>query len=309
MHTPETLKASYANRWPNSIEIRPWHQLSALHAGLGTVAVLFPENLEQLENMLATCSKDSVAVFPIGGGTNLIGQDIPSNFFALSMSKCSEARSFTHLGNGLFSCGAGLIFASLLSQLAKDGWGGAAPLSGIPGTLGGALTMNAGANGLETSHFVKALHGYYLNTGLSWHWHAGDGGWAYRTSPIQSNLLVCTADLQFCPVKVEEETAAIAAGKVRRACVTPKGASCGSVFRNPPNYAAGALLEQCGCKGMICGAFQVSQQHANWIVNLDRKPGAASDCLCLAHDMASRVKAQTGLELQFEIRQSPTNIH
>ena len=195
---------------------------------------------------------------------------------------------------------------AMILEAAKSGYGGMAALSGIPGTVGGALAMNAGANKSDIGRFVTAMDGIDLRNGAKWHWHRNEANqseeWGYRSSPVPRHVILTTAELHFSRVRPEDELALIELERKRRIEVTPRGLSCGSVFRNPPQAPAGQLLDQAGCKGLSVGAFSVSEQHANWIVNLTGKEGAAEDCKQLVAEMHHRVREQFGVELTTEWR-------
>ena len=165
--------------------------------------------------------------------------------------------------------------------------------------------MNAGANRFEISQFVTAMDGIDIREGTPWSWRKCEenaSDWSYRTSPVPKTVLVTSAEFQLESVSPESELMLIQSERQRRKNVTPRGLSCGSVFRNPPEAPAGKLLEQAGCKGLSVGVFSVSEQHANWIVNLSGRPGRAEDCITLVNEMRRRVEAQTGIVLRTEWR-------
>ena len=177
--------------------------------------------------------------------------------------------------------------------------GGLSALAGIPGTLGGALAMNAGAMGRQIS-FVN-------------HIEAGTGpqdrnnGRKHRRRipavPLPATVLALYATVQFQQAEPHTERELLQAEWLRRRSVTPGGASAGSVFCNPEHAPpAGVLLEQAGCKGLSAGVFAVSQQHANWIVNCSRQPGRAEDCMALVEEMRTRVQKMFAIDLRCEWR-------
>jgi len=178
-------------------------------------------------------------------------------------------------------------------------------LSGIPGSLGGACVMNAGANGAEIGSFVVSMRGFSLLDGAPWTWTRRQGGFAYRTSPVPREVLVTSLELELpvCEDK-DEYRAAIAAEKKRRREKNPPMASAGSVFKNPGQGAppAGKLLEECGCKELQRGELMVSPMHANWIVNPNARPASAKDAEWLVAEMQRRVQEKFNITLVPEWR-------
>lgn len=176
---------------------------------------------------------------------------------------------------------------------AEHALGGASALCGIPGALGGALAMNAGAMGSSLSDFLVSAKGITLEKEPQLReFSVEELRLSYRSSPvIRGKVLVTELVLRFSPVGAEEEEARIAAELARRS-KAPKGRSAGSVFRNPsPDCPAGKLLEGAGCKGLQCGGYRVSEAHANWIVKAGNDvPGTESDFTMLVSEMLRRVQ-------------------
>ena len=280
-----------------------WSRLTSLRAGRGEVLVFRPRSMEELSALLQARQAGLVpALSPLGAGTNLLGYDDCQPLAMVRLAAGGEFSVVQSQGGGLFRLGTANLLGRTLEQLAVDGYGGFAGLAGIPGTLGGALAMNAGANGQEIAEAVRAMEGVDLESGKSWSWQTEQGGWGYRQSPVPRQVLLTSAVLQLQTVSPEEEKGRISAEYQRRQRVTPRGASAGSVFRNPPGAAAGKLLEEAGCKGLQIGAYQVSQQHANWIVNETGGEGSAEDCLNLLREMQCRVLNNSHISLQPEWR-------
>ena len=277
---------------------KQWHSLSSIRAGMGRVPLIRPLSEAELTDSLHACLARGERLFPIGNGTNLIGNDKEST--DLVLVKTDGLKKMEYCGNDLFYVQSGLPLLSFIHKAMESNHGGLAALSGIPGSLGGALAMNAGANGSTISEFVQEMKGINLMNGVLWNWKAGEGGWGYRCSPVPPTVCITSAILKLSQSPAETEQTAIHAEAERRRRVTPKGCSCGSVFRNPSSAPAGKLLEEAGCKGLDRGVFSVSQQHANWIVNLSGQPGKAEDCLDLVSRMRKMVQDKFGIQLQLE---------
>ena len=285
---------------PVETRMARWSGLSAIRAGTGTVRCLAPAEEGLLADMVSSCRADGISLMAIGRGSNLIGSD--KSLPWLAVLDTSRLRSFALSGDGLARVQCGMPLPAFIEAAAGEGYGGLHRLAGIPGSIGGALAMNAGANGASIADFVVEIDGIDLQSGGPWHWREGDGGWAYRKSPVPGNVCVTSALIKLEKTDAEKELEAIGEEKRRRAAVTPRGRSCGSVFMNPPEAPAGRLLEEAGCKGMAYGAFEVSMQHANWIVNPGGLEGRACDCLELVARMQARVQEKFGIALKTEWR-------
>ncbi len=194
--------------------------------------------------------------------------------------------------------GSGYSFSLLGAQSARKGLSGLEFASGIPATVGGAVYMNAGANGKETS---DALHSVLYFDGKERREYRRDElTFSYRTSPFQQRggaILAATFSLAPQP---EARKAQLQIIDYRMKTQPLKEKSAGCVFRNPPGQSAGALIERCGLKGIAIGGAKVSEIHANFIVNFN---GASSQqVLELIRLVQEKVFAQTGIHLEPEIR-------
>ena len=272
-------------------------------SGTGTAPFLLAEPADpaELEQLLQIVIPKGIPVRILGAGTNMIGSDrtLDLLFLRLGQNGFSFVRK---VGETCLECGAALRLASLANAAAEQGLGGLAPLCGIPGTLGGAIRMNAGANRTEIAQFVREIQGVSLSDGSPYRWSPEEGGWAYRSSPVPKNIAVTKILLELPCTVPEEEQDRILAEKQRRAAVTPKGRSAGSTFRNPPDQIAGILLERAGCKGLSCGAFKVSEQHANWIITAQAdSPASEQDYLSVLLQMKQAVYRESRIELQTEL--------
>ena len=282
------------------LQSEPWHRFSAIRAGMAHVSVISPVNEAELLAFAEHSRHIGLCLHAIGNGTNLIGSDMEEP--SLCLIRHHRLNQMEHLGDGLFRAQAGISLHAFILGALRHHFGGLSSISGIPGSLGGALSMNAGANGGAISDVVQEMHGVNLVTCQPWRWKNGDGGWGYRLSPVPPTVSITSALLQLQPISLDDEAAAITAEAERRRRVTPPGFSCGSVFRNPDGTPAGKLLEEAGCKGMTIGPFTVSPKHANWIVNSTGQPGRATDCLELTRQMRQAVLQRFGIPLQLEWR-------
>lgn len=233
---------------------------------------------------------DASKAIPFGAGTNSIGADEDG----AAVVRFSRDAHPDILEDGRIFVPAGMMLPRLADIAAENALGGLAPLSGIPGTIGGAISMNAGANGAQISDFLEEVRLVSLTNCTHAIWKCGDGGFAYRTSPFGNDTLITGAILKLPKASTPDDAKnAIVQERARRRAANPQGPSAGSIFRNPPGDSAGRLLEAAGCKGLSKGALVVSEKHANWILNPTATPVATADVLWLINEMQRRVPGLT----------------
>lgn len=195
--------------------------------------------------------------------------------------------------------GAGFSFSLLGIQSAKRGLTGLEFAAGIPASVGGAVFMNAGANGKETRDTLASVS-YLHEDGSLQTYSAQDLVFSYRKSPFQDKkgaILSATFALQPLSDARQKQLEIIE----RRMATQPlKDKSAGCVFRNPHTGSAGALIDRAGLKGLRCGGAKVSDIHANFIVNEGH--ATAQDVLSLVHVVQEKVLEQTGIALEMEIK-------
>lgn len=196
---------------------------------------------------------------------------------------------------------AGVLLVALARAAARRGLAGLEFAAGIPASVGGAAVMNAGAEG---SSFGELLRRVWLldPEGRTEERRASELGYGYRSSGLRgSGLVVLEVEAGLCPADPREISLRMRSLLSRRRARQPLNQpSAGSVFINPPGWAAGFLIEQAGCKGLRRGQALVSPRHANFIVNLGG--ASAADVLALAEEVRERVYRRTGVSLQLEVR-------
>jgi UDP-N-acetylmuramate dehydrogenase len=203
--------------------------------------------------------------------------------------------------DSLATFGAGMADATAAQKLSLKGWSGLEFLIGIPGTIGGAVCMNAGAHGSETSDYLKSVD--WLDEKGNWRRSTRDElNFAYRSSPFNSNekRVVLKARFSLVPKNPEEVRQKMMKFHTFRIENQPqKQPNCGSVFRNPPNGIAAKLIEVSGLKGKSFGGMQISQKHSNFMVNLG---GATSeDALKLIEFVKEKIWIDHKIELRTEV--------
>lgn len=234
----------------------------------------------------------------LGLGSNLLVRD--GGVRATVIQTRTALSELEHLQGSRVWVGAGVACAKVARFCAQRGLAGVEYLAGIPGTIGGALAMNAGAWGGETWERVVAVE-TLDRSGVRHRRGPADYRVGYRavSGPAQEGFLGAT--LQLDPRGDPQALGArVRALLARRGAAQPLGRpSCGSVFRNPPGDFAGRLIERAGLKGQCCGGACVSTQHANFILN--RGDATAADIEALIQYVRHRVGDLYGVELQPEV--------
>ncbi len=263
-------------------------------AGLSITTNTYPA----LIKALAVLDHEQVEWVILGRGSNVLVSD---QGYQGCVIRLGREFSNVSLGeNGLLSVGAGMLLSRLVTLAQREGLSGLEPCVGIPGTVGGAISMNAGTSREWIGAIVATVITLKPGVGLQAH----DGAaieWGYRHCSLDPSEIILEANLQLAPSNAAEVAAEMNDRLAQRQSKQPIGKpSCGSVFKNPPGNAAGALIESCGLKGMSAGAAQISEQHANFIIN---NGGArAVDVLTLMRRMHDDVLKDTGIDLEPEVK-------
>lgn len=194
--------------------------------------------------------------------------------------------------------GAGLLNAALLGRIGRAGVGGLGCLAGVPGTVGGAVAMNAGTALGEVSGALLWVDGF--GDGAPRRLLRADLPMRYREGGLPPGFVVSAAGFLLSATGAAEEQARVRHHLERRRATQPLDLpSCGSVFRNPPGDHAGRLIESVGLKGFQVGGAQISPRHANFIVNLGG--ATASDVMACVREAWGRVRAEAGVTLVPEV--------
>jgi len=256
-----------------------------------------PADLDDLRQFLAGLPEGEVLVW-IGLGSNLLVRD--GGIRGTVILPFGGLDTLERSGECCIRAGAGVTCAKVARYAVRSGLTGSEFLAGIPGTMGGALAMNAGAFGGETWPLVVSVQTVDRRGGLHTR-HRGDYQVGYRSVTGPEGEWFVSADLQLHTGDTAAAQARIRSLLERRAATQPtQQPSCGSVFRNPPGDFAARLIETCGMKGERIGDAQVSEKHANFIVNL--RAATAADIEALIHYVQQRVQQQHGVRLEPEAR-------
>lgn len=272
-------------------ENQPLNQFSTL--GTGGTAEFFaqPDNVSHLQEVIRNAV--NIPVYVIGGGSNII---IPDGVIRGLVISTRKMNSISWKDDLSAEIGAGYILSSLVNTLRGKNIGGLEFSAGIPGTIGGAVSGNAGAGGHGICEFVKCVKAVDISGNII-EYGRGDFSYSYRYCSL-SGVITASVVMSFrdCHAWNEDEYSVFMA---RRRNQPLNFRSAGCTFKNPEGNSAGKLLDECGCKGLTVGGASVSEKHANFIINCGH--ATSSDVMGLADLCARRVYECTGITLEPEI--------
>lgn len=278
----------------------PIAQFTSFRVGGPAEWYVAPRHVEELQASFAWAYSQGLPLTLLGAGSNLLVSDrgLPG------LVICTRHLRYIKFDAeaGTLTVGAGEPIARIAWKAAKRGWQGLEWAVGIPGTVGGAVVMNAGAHKSCTADILVSIQ-TLAPDGTVETLTPQDLGFAYRTSILQgSPRLVTQATFQLKQGADSKQVWATTLQHLehRRTSQPYHLPSCGSVFRNPDSHAAGWLIEQLGLKGYRIGGAQVAERHANFILNCgDAK---ASDIFQIIHDVQQQVQQHWSLWLEPEVK-------
>ncbi|MCT8139022.1 UDP-N-acetylmuramate dehydrogenase [Anaerobacillus sp. CMMVII] len=259
--------------------------------------LVIPKDIEGLITTLQLANESKVPVFIIGRGSNLLISDEGIKGVVI---KISDAIDHLEINGEEVRVGAGFSLIKLATLLSKQGLSGLEFAGGIPGSVGGAVFMNAGAHKSDISNILQKARVLYPDGTVKWYSNT-EMEFSYRTSRLQRDHGICLEAIFLLQKGNREEIIAeIQKNKQYRKTTQPWDyPCCGSVFRNPLPHHAGKLIEDAGLKGYTVGGAQVSTMHANFIVNVG---GAkASDVLNLIDHIKKEVYRKFQVEMETEV--------
>ena len=256
-----------------------------------------PGNEAELAELLKRAAHHAVPVTLVGNGSNLLVRDKGIRGLVIKLSNLFS--SITVAGNVL-TFGSGISLAMASKKAASLSLSGLEFAVGIPGTLGGAVYMNAGAYDGEMAKVVTSVQ-VMDRQGQSSQLKADELDFSYRHTALQnSGLIVTSVTVSLQPGEAESIKAKMDDFSQRRIAKQPlELPSAGSMFKRPVGYFAGTLIEQTGLKGYTVGGAQVSTKHAGFVVNVGG--ATAKDVLQLIRDVQDRVLAAQGVQLEPEV--------
>ena len=276
----------------------PLARRTTLRVGGPAEIYVEPQNESALATVLEACALRGVPRFLLGRGSNLLVRDGGIRGVVI----CLNAPAFSQLEalpDGTLRAGAGMPLKAVANAARQAGLTGMEFLEGIPGNLGGALRMNAGAMGHWTFDVVQTLR-CMDRSGNVRELPGAEAGAQYRGCPLLRTHIALGAVLRGTPADRAAIEERMSASNTKRWGSQPKQPSAGCTFKNPaPETPAGRLIDELGLKGTQVGAAMVSDVHANFFVNLGG--ATAQDVLRLIDLVKARVREARGIELETEV--------
>lgn len=256
---------------------------------------LVPDTKEDVLRAVSFCTEEGIPYTILGSGSNVLVGDDGIRGAVIAIHKTLD---YLHVDGDVVRAGAGVNVPKLVVDLLKHGFTGMEGLGGIPGSLGGAIIMNAGAYGTEIFEFVTDVE--LIRGGKAVTLTRDQIFFTYRGTDLTNDIIL--------EVGFRFERGDVDAAKERRKVLLAKRKdsqpldrpNAGSIFKNPPGDYAGRLIEASGLKGTRVGNAVVSEKHANFLVNDGE--ATARDMMGLIELVRSRVRADHGVELELEVK-------
>jgi UDP-N-acetylmuramate dehydrogenase len=277
---------------------RRFAELTSLRVGGAIDWVLSPETEVQAAGIVHEMDQAGIVWRALGSGSNILADDGDHHYVVLSLK---ELKGEVEFNGDLVSVSAGYSLPRLCIDVARQGLSGIEGLGGIPGTVGGAVWMNAGAYGHEIGTVTERVR--VARDGVVVEIPGTDIEWNYRLTSFKDGELLLGATLRVVRDDPERIRARMEDAKSRRMATQPHGSrSAGCFFKNPPQAAIGTgkMIDEMGMKGARKGSAQVSPVHANFIIT-DGEGALAEDALALAEEVRERVKREHGIDLEYEV--------
>jgi UDP-N-acetylenolpyruvoylglucosamine reductase len=279
----------------------PLARLTTIRTGGPADFFARPDTPERLAELLAWAEAEGIAVGVVGSGSNLLVAD--AGFRGLVMKLDGSLATIEQEGHRLL-CGGGARLPQAAARAARAGLSGLEFGVNIPGTVGGAVKMNANAYGGDLSRVLEWVE--IATPGGAVRRTPDQLGFSYRRSNLGPREIVARSSFQLAPAEPEEVKATLAEMRAARKAAQPSGIKTfGSTFKNPDDpraegRSAGVLLDQAGCRGLSVGGARFSEKHANFVEN----PGEATtaDVIALMAEGKRRVRERFGIELEAEVQ-------
>ena len=274
----------------------PLARRTTLRVGGSADAYVEPVSESELAVLLRFCSERGLSFFLLGRGSNLLVKDAGIRGVVICLAQ--PAFSQVQVAGDRLRCGAGARLKTVAAEAKRAGLTRLEFLEGIPGSVGGALRMNAGAMGQWTFDVVETVR--FMDLGGQVHERkVADIPVHYRGCPLFRDHLVLTAVLRGEPAARERIAGRAEAFNRKRWASQPALPSAGCIFKNPESIPAGKLIDELGLKGTRIGGAAVSEEHANFIVN--EGSATAADILRLIELIQDKARIHRGIKLETEV--------
>lgn len=271
---------------------------TSFRAGGPAAYFVTPGNAEEVKQVVDLCKQEQIPYYVLGNGSNLLVSDSGYDGVILHLGKRWE---FCRIQGDQVKAGAGTLLSKIASSALKASLTGFEFASGIPGSLGGAVVMNAGAYGGEMKDIVSSVR-VLTGEGTVLDIASADLEMGYRTSVIlKKQYIVLEAVLKLqegSPEEIRRRMDELTA--MRKSKQPLEYPSAGSTFKRPAGYYAGKLIEDAGLRGFQYKGAQVSEKHCGFVVN--REQAAAADIMELCRIVQRKVKENSGVDLELEVK-------
>ena len=278
----------------------PLRRYTSFRIGGAARRMAFPRSGEELVLLVSRALELGARPFVLGNGTNVLFPDEGVDRLVISTREMNRVCRGENENEIIAECGASMANMAVFAQ--KEGLSGLEFAHGIPGSVGGGVTMNAGAYGGELAQVIESVTVLFPDEGVRT-LNAGEMAFSYRHSLLteRPEAVVLRAAFRLQPGKPEEIRKKMDELMARRKASQPlEYPSAGSTFKRPEGYFAGALIEGAGLKGLRVGGAQVSEKHAGFIVNVGS--ATAGDILELIARVQRAVLEKDGVALETEVR-------
>ena len=277
---------------------RRFAELTSLRVGGSIDWVISPQTEAEAAAVVHELEQAGVGWRALGSGSNVLADDGEHHYVVLALK---DLKGEVRFEGDLVHVSAGYSLPRLCIDVARQGLSGIEGLGGIPGTVGGALWMNAGAYGHEIGTVTETVR--VAREGRVVEVPGNTVQWNYRHTSFKDGELLLGATLRLTPDDAVAIMARMEDAKSRRLATQPHGGrSAGCFFKNPPasSIGTGKMIDEMGMKGVRRGTALVSPVHANFIVT-EGENARAEDALALAEEIRERVKREQGIELEYEV--------
>lgn len=277
----------------------PLSQKTSYRIGGKSKYLIEPQNIDEVQDAIKWAHNRSLKIFILGRGSNILIDDSGWNGLTIDLSGIN----FQNWNDNSVVCGCGGLLHALVTQSVDKGFHGFEALAGIPGSIGGAIVMNAGAFGANVSDCLIDVTLINIDSLEIFTKTKSEMEFGYRSSILKKESWIAVeAKFQFPRMNSNKEKVKdiyneiLAKRKVKQPLNLP---NCGSVFKRPENNYAGTLIEECGLKGFSIGGAAVSEKHANFIVNRDN--ATAEDVKNVIEHVQRTVLEKKGILLEREV--------
>lgn len=296
-----TLQQELVAKFGASVKVdEPLAAHTSYKIGGPAFAWITPATSQELSGVILWCIDNEMRYFVMGGGSNVLCDS--RGYEGVVIHLGAPAFRSIMFEDDVCVAGGGALLRNVVEESLDASYCNLAYMGGIPGTLGGAVAMNAGTREHWVDSIVQRVEAVSLSSGELFNWAHDDVAWSYRSSSLRDAYIITRVWLgPLVRGNVDEARAEMKRAFERRKASQPLSLpNAGSVFKNPEGQSSGALIEGCGLKGYVLGGAQVSEKHANFIVNTGN--ASSDDVRSLVEHIQEEVYKRYGIKLQTEIR-------